>query len=107
MAGFDMGNLGALMGNVQKMMGDMQARAAEIKATGTAGNGAVTVVLSGDYHCESIEVKPEALGDREMLEDLLKAATNEALRQVKAELAKEASKFTGGLPLPPGMFPGL
>ncbi|KUO75078.1 MAG: hypothetical protein APF77_10345, partial [Clostridia bacterium BRH_c25] len=72
----------------------------------SAGGGAVTVVASGKKEIISIAIKPEVIDpdDAEMLQDLITAAVNEAIRQADEMLSKEMSKITGGLNLPGGLF---
>ena len=64
-----------------------------------AGGGAVTVTISGKHEVKSIEISPEVVDpdDIEMLQDLIVAATNEALKQIDDENASQMSKMTGGL----------
>jgi len=101
---FDFGNLGALMGGFQQKMADMQAKQRELRVTGTAGGGLVTVVATGEFEIESVTISEEAYQDRELLEDLVRAATSEALRQVRQTMKENMSAITGGLPIPPGML---
>jgi DNA-binding YbaB/EbfC family protein len=104
---FDLGNMGALMGGLQQSIERMKQNAKNTQVEGTAGGGIVRVVASGDNQIVSIHISPEAYDDRELLEDLVRAATNEALRQVKEVITKELSSVAGGLPIPPGLIPGL
>ena len=103
---FDLGNLGSLMGGLQQSIERLKENARNTQVEGTAGNGLVRVVASGDNQIVSMHISPEAYEDRELLEDLIRAATNEALRKVKKVLAKELSSIAGGLPIPPGLYPG-
>lgn len=108
MSGFDMGNLGALMGGFQQKVAEMKQRAAAARCVGEAGGGMVKVVMTGDYQLVDITIDPKLVGagsDREMLEDLLKAATAESLRRVKADMDQAMQQLTGGLPIPPGLLP--
>lgn len=102
---FDMGNLGAMLGGFQQKMAEMKERAEQARCTGTAGDGMVQVVMKGDYTVESVQIAEGAMEDRELLEDLVRAATAEALRGVREELAAGLKELTGGLPLPPGLLP--
>jgi hypothetical protein len=104
---FDFGNLGNLMGGLQQQVEKMKENARNTRVEGTAGGGLVRVVASGDNQIVSITIAQEAYEDRELLEDLVRAATNEALRKVKDVVAKELSSLAGGLPIPPGLIPGL
>jgi hypothetical protein len=105
MSQFDLGNLGALFGGMQQRMADMKNRVAAIRVTGEAGGGLVKVTMTGDYQLVDVSVGEGAMGDREMLEDLTKAAISEALRKVRSALEAEMTQLTGGLPLPPGLLP--
>lgn len=90
---------------IQQKMSKLQEEAAQKTAEATAGGGAVTVVVSGKNEIKSLVIKPEAVdpNDVEMLQDLITAAVNEALKKVHAELSEEMSKITGGMSIP-GLF---
>lgn len=109
-AGFGRPDMNALMRQAQKMQEDMKAKQAELEAaeyTGSASGEMVTVKMNGKHEVLSIKIKPEAVDpdDIEMLEDLIVAATNEALRQVEQETNAAVSKMTGGFGgLGGGMF---
>ena len=108
-AGFGRPDMNALMRQAQKMQDDMKAKQAELEAaeyTGSAAGEMVTVKMNGKHEVLSITIKPEAVDpdDIEMLEDLIVAATNEALRQVEEESGAAMSKLTGGLG---GGMPGM
>lgn len=104
-----MGNMNNMMKQAQKMQKEMMKIQEEIEqrtVEASAGGGAVTVVVSGKKDIKSIVIKPEVVDpdDVEMLEDLIMAALNEAIRQADEMVAKEMSKLTGGLNLPGGLF---
>ena len=108
-AGFGRPDMNALMRQAQKMQEDMKAKQAELEAaeyTGSAAGEMVTVRMNGKHEVLSISIKPEAVDpdDIEMLEDLIVAATNEALRQLEEDSAKSMEALTGGLNLGGG-FP--
>lgn len=86
---------------MQKMQEELEGR--EVEAS--AGGGVVTVVVTGKKEIKSIQIKPEAVDpdDVEMLEDLILAAVNEALRKAEEMVQNEMAKITGGLNLG-GMF---
>jgi len=90
---------------IQQKMAKLQEEASHKTAEATAGGGAVTVVVSGKNEIKSLVIKPEAVdpNDVEMLQDLIMAAVNEALKKVHAELSDEMSKITGGMNIP-GLF---
>lgn len=105
-----MRNMSRMMKQVQKMQAEMmrvQEELAEKTVEATAGGGMVTVVANGHQEVVSVNIDPEAVDpeDVEMLQDLVLAAVNEALRAAKDMAADEMAKVTGGLNIP-GM-PGL
>ena len=103
------GNMANLMKQAQKMQRQMEEQAKELESkefTATAGGGAVEVTVSGTREVTKVKLQEEVVDpdDIEMLEDLIVAATNEALRKVEAESASAMSKLTGGLG---GGIPGM
>jgi DNA-binding YbaB/EbfC family protein len=110
-----MGQLAGLMRNLPKLkeeMEQLQQRLAQIVAEGDAGAGMVKVRFSGKMEMISCTISEEALklNDREMLEDMIKAASNQGLERARHQAAEETSKMTAGLglALPPGMnLPGI
>ncbi|NLL19086.1 MAG: YbaB/EbfC family nucleoid-associated protein [Clostridia bacterium] len=103
-----MGNMGKMMKQVQKMQADMaklQEELANKTVSATAGGGVVEVVANGKQEVVSIKISPDAVDpdDVEMLEDLVLAAVNEALRKAQEMAANEMSKITGNLKIP-GLF---
>jgi DNA-binding YbaB/EbfC family protein len=103
------GNMNNMMKQVQKMQKDMAKLQEEVElrtVEASAGGGAVTVVASGKKEIISITIKPEVIDpeDAEMLQDLITAAVNEAIRQADEMLSREMSKITGGMNLPGGLF---
>jgi DNA-binding YbaB/EbfC family protein len=100
-----MAGLGDLMKQAQRLKAEMerlQAEAALKTIEGSAGGGMVTVVANGKGELLSVKIDPEvARGeDLEMLQDLVTAAANDALRRARELLAQEVSRLTGGLNLP-------
>ena len=102
-----MPGLGDIMKQAQKMKAEMDRIQAEVAAKtveGSAGGGMVTVVASGRGELVSIRIDPEAAREElEMLQDLVVAAANDALRKARELLAHEVSRVAGGLGLP-GLF---
>lgn len=103
------GNMANLMKQAQKMQRQMEEQAKELETkefTATAGGGAVKVTVSGKREVLSVELQEEVVDpeDIEMLQDLVVAAVNEALRQVDEANSSVMSKLTGGLG---GGMPGL
>ena len=104
-----MGQMQGMMKKVQKMQADMKKMQEELKTRtveASVGGGAVTVVMNGEKIIESIKINPSAVDPEEvdMLEDLVKAAVNEAGAKVDDLLSQEMGKVTGGLNLPKGLF---
>jgi nucleoid-associated protein EbfC len=90
---------------MQQKMARLQEEAAQRTAEATAGGGAVTVVVTGKNQILSLAIRKEAVDpeDVEMLQDLVMAAVNEALKKVQEDVAAEMGKITGGLSIP-GLF---
>jgi hypothetical protein len=82
----------------------MRDRLANTKVTGESGGGMVKITLTGDNRVEGVEIAPGAMDDRELLEDLVRAAMGEALRKVRDEMQNSVAQIAGGM-LPPGMLP--
>ncbi len=102
------GNMQALARQAQKLQQQMAKLQEELEAReyeASAGGGMVTVKVSGKKEVLSIEIKPEAVDpeDVEMLQDLVLAAVNEALRTANDTTEKEMGKLTGGMNMP-GLF---
>ena len=87
---------------MQRQMDEVQAKIDEMEASATSGGGAVTVTVTGKKEIKDIQIKPEVCDpdDVEMLQDLIIAASNEALRQMEEISQAEMSKFTAGLGIP-------
>ncbi|HCX65954.1 MAG TPA: YbaB/EbfC family nucleoid-associated protein [Eubacteriaceae bacterium] len=103
--GGGMGNMNNMMKQVQKMQQDMQKVQGELEekeVEASAGGGAVTVVATGKRQVVSIKINPEAVDedDVEMLEDLVLAAVNEALKKAEDMVNSEMEKITGGMNIP-------
>lgn len=101
------GNIGQLMKQAQVMqenMRRMQEELGSIEVEGQSGSGAVKVVMSCKHEVRRVTIDP-SLGadDREMLEDLMAAAFNDAARRVDATVAEKMGSVTGGMGLPPGL----
>lgn len=87
---------------MQEKIVKMQEELANRTVEASSGGGMVTVVANGKHEVLSVKIEPEVAksGDVEMIEDLLVAAVNEALRKVREMLSEEMSKITGGLKIP-------
>jgi DNA-binding YbaB/EbfC family protein len=101
------GGIGQLMKQAQEMQANMkkaQEEMASITVTGESGAGAVRIVMTCQHQVASIEIDNALIGDdKEMLEDLIVAAFNDALRKVESTVQEKFSGLTTGLGLPPGM----
>ncbi len=100
--GFGGGNMGNLMKQAQKMQKDMEKMQDELKersVEATAGGGAIKVTVTGKKEIQEIIINPEVVDpdDVEMLQDLIMAAVNEALRKAEEMVNSEMSKITGGM----------
>lgn len=112
MFGFkEIGQLAGLMKQLPKIKEEMdkfQAQLAQITAEGNAGGGMVIARVNGKNELLSCKISDEAVKDREMLEDLIVSAINQAMTKAREQTAQEAGKMANGLGLPPGMgLPGL
>jgi len=101
------GGLGNIMKQAQKMQAEMekaQAELAEMEVTGQSGGGLVSVVMTGRHELRRVSIDDSLLSDdKDMLEDLVTAAVNDAVHRVDAQTKERMASMTNGLPLPPGM----
>jgi DNA-binding YbaB/EbfC family protein len=101
------GNFGNMMKQAQAMQANMQKVQTEIAALeiiGEAGGGMVKVTMTGKHEVKRVQIEPSVAGeDREMLEDLIAAAVNDAVHKVEARVQEKMAAVTAGLQLPPGM----
>ena len=100
----NMGNMQSMMKQAQQMQQRMQEEVAKIKVDGSAGGGMVSVTMDGQKNVLAVKIDPEVAGDVEMLQDLVVAACNEAVKKVDAETQAKMDGLMGGLGLPPGLF---
>lgn len=103
------GNMANLMKQAQKMQKDMEKTQEELQSKtfeASAGGGAVTVVVTGKKELKEITIKPEVVDpeDVEMLQDLIMAAMNEAIRKAEEAVNGEMGKITGGMGGLGGLF---
>ena len=98
------GNMQQMMQQAQKMQEKMQEEVAQIRVEATAGGGMVTVKMDGQKNVLGVKIDPEVAGDVEMLQDMVMAACNEAVKKVEEETRQKMSGIMGGLGLPPGLF---
>ena len=101
------GNIGNLMKQAQAMQANMQklqSELASIEVVGESGGGMVKVTMNGRHEVRRVQLEPAVVGeDREMLEDLIAAAANDAVHKVEARTQEKMASMMGGLQLPPGM----
>jgi len=101
------GGLGNIMKQAQQMQENMQKAQAELEnmeVTGESGAGLVKVTMTCRHDVRRVEIDPSLIGDdREMLEDLVAAAVNDANQRVEKTTQEKMSSLTAGMGLPPGM----
>lgn len=99
------GGLGNLMKQAQQMQANMQKaqeELANIEVTGQSGGGMVSVVMTGRHDVKRVNIDDAVMDDKEMLEDLLAAAVNDAVKQVEKTSKDKMAALTGGMNLPGG-----
>ncbi len=101
------GNIGNILKQAQAMQENLQKaqeQVAQLTATGEAGGGMVKVTLNGKHEAARVQIDPALLGeDKEMLEDLVAAAINDATHKVGLAVNEKMAGAMSGLSLPPGM----
>lgn len=102
-----MANIGNMMKQAEALQRNMQKAQEEIAAmeiVGESGGGMVKVTMTGRHEVKRVQIEPTVIGeDREMLEDLVAAACNDAVRKVEAATQQKMSGLMSGMRLPPGM----
>jgi DNA-binding YbaB/EbfC family protein len=102
-----MANFGNMMKQAEALQRNMKKAKEEIasmEVTGESGGGMVKVTMTGKHDVKRVQIEPAVIGeDREMLEDLIAAAINDAVRRVETESQQRMSSLMAGLKLPPGM----
>ncbi|NMG33764.1 YbaB/EbfC family nucleoid-associated protein [Azoarcus sp. TTM-91] len=99
------GGIAGLMKQAQQMqdnMKKMQDQLASVEVEGQSGAGMVKVVMTCKYDVRRVAIDDSVMDDKEMLEDLVAAALNDAVRKVEATTQEKMAGFTSGLNLPPG-----
>ena len=101
------GGIGQLMKQAQQMQADMkkaQEEMAKLTVTGESGAGMVKITMTCQHQVQALEIDESLIGDdKEMLEDLIVAAFNDAIRRVEKTIQEKFSGVASGLSLPPGM----
>ena len=103
---FNKGGIANLMKQAQQMQENMtkaQEQLASMEVEGQSGAGAVKVVMTCKHDVKRITIDPSVMDDKEMLEDLIAAAVNDANRRAETTMQEKMAGFTAGLNLPPGM----
>lgn len=98
--------LAGLMKQAQQMQENMkkvQEELAQTEVEGQSGAGMVKVLMTCKHDVHRVSIDPSVMDDKEMLEDLIAAAVNDAVRRVEAQVAEKMGGMTAGLQLPPGM----
>jgi DNA-binding YbaB/EbfC family protein len=98
------GNMQSMMKQAQQMQQRLQEEIAQIKVEASAGGGMVTVAMDGHKNVLKVKIEPEVASDVEMLQDMIVAACNEAVKKVDEESQRKMQGMLGGLGLPPGLF---
>jgi nucleoid-associated protein EbfC len=98
------GNMQQMMRQAQQMQEKLQQEIAQLRVEATAGGGMVTVQMDGQKNLLGVKIDPEVAGDVEMLQDMILAACNEAVKSVDAQIQQKMGGMLGGMGLPPGMF---
>jgi hypothetical protein len=100
------GNIGNMMKQAQALQSNMQKAQAEIallEVVGEAGGGMVKVTMTGKHEVKRVQIEPQVISeDREMLEDLIAAAINDAVHKVETTTQQKMSSLMSGMQLPPG-----
>jgi nucleoid-associated protein EbfC len=98
------GNMQNVMRQAQQMQEKLQQEIQQIRVEASAGGGMVTVHMDGQKNLLSVRIDPEVASDIEMLQDLVVAASNEAVKKVEEEIKGKMGGMLGGMGLPPGLF---
>ena len=98
------GNMQQMMRQAQQMQEKLQGEIAQIRVEASAGGGMVTVQMDGQKNLLAVKIEPEVTGDVEMLQDMIVAAANEAVKKVDGEIHQKMGGMLGGMGLPPGLL---
>ena len=90
---------------IQEQMGDFQEKLGKVRVTGSAGGGMAEMDMNGRMELLTVRIAPEAMEDRDMLQDLIMAAYNSAMEKVREAITMElGGMFPGGIPNIPGVL---
>ena len=98
------GNMQKMMQQAQLMQDKLQKEIGQIRVEASTGGGMVTVKMNGHKHVRGVSSDQEAMEDREMLEDMVRGAMNEAAKRVDEESQAKMGGMLGGMGLPPGLI---
>ncbi|HWB96159.1 MAG TPA: YbaB/EbfC family nucleoid-associated protein [Bryobacteraceae bacterium] len=98
------GNMQAMMKQAQQMQERLQQEIAQIRVEASAGGGMVSIKMDGQKNVLAVKIDPEVAGDVEMLQDMVLAACNEAVKKVDEETKAKMGGMLGGMGLPPGLL---
>lgn len=99
-----MGNMQGMVKQAQAMQEKMQQEIALIRVEGSAGGGMVLIKMDGAKNTLGVTIDKEVAGDVEMLQDMVLAASNDAVKKVDEQVQKKMGGMLGGMGLPPGLF---
>ena len=100
------GGMAGMMKKAQQMQDNVQKAQEEIKvltATGKAAGGAVEISINGEHNATEIKIDDAVMDDKDLLEDLILTAMNDAVKQISSASAEKMKSATGGMGLPGGM----
>ena len=97
-------NMQSMMKQAQQMQQKIAEQIAAIRVEASAGGGMVSVKMDGQKNVLAVKIDPEVAGDVEMLQDMVMAAFNEAVKKVEEESQGKMGNLLNGLGLPPGLF---
>lgn len=91
---------------LQEKLKESQAKLKTMSVTGTAGGDMVRITINGEFRVLAVEISDEVITgqDKEMTQDLIRAAFTDATTRLKEQLQQEMSSLTGGMDIPPGLF---
>ena len=93
-------------GDIQAKMSELQGKLSAVRVTGSAGGDMVRVEINGRFEVLSVSIAEDAVSpdERDMLQDLVRAAMSDGLSKIKEAVRAKISSLTGGLPIPPGFM---
>jgi nucleoid-associated protein EbfC len=97
-------NMQAMMKQAQQMQQKLAEQISAIRVEASSGGGMVNVKMDGNKNVLAVKIDPEVAGDVEMLQDMVMAAFNEAIKKVEEESQSKMGGMLGGMGLPPGLF---